>query len=493
MSYVSSVNRTPWSWIGIGIVALGWFSGWAAPSPADAQGLFEQAVEQSKAPSKPAKESAGGETDKASSVTLGLAGVGFELNGYLRGDIYLGRVPDRDAAQTKSGYGEAALKIRARKGDWGDAFGELRVRGGYEGGETGVAVDLREAYVNAYIGPVDVRLGHQIVVWGRADGVNPTNNLTPRDMRIRSPNEDDMRLANLALRTHLNLDPFRWELVWVPFYAPSHFPQFEIPAGAAPMSITMVDPDWPDTNLKNGTVATRLHLLWPAVECSLSYLLGTAAFPGISLKAVEIQGMMPSAISVAFRAYRYQVVGADFSTALGSFGLRGELAYRHPFDYADYEYTPSPDLQYVFGVDREFFGELSVIAQYSGRAVVDHDREPPSAPASLPLVERAVVGMVIEEIVKKNRMISGQLEQVQHSATLRVEWKLLQEALRLEVMGMVNFSTEELMLRPKVTYDITDALTVTAGAEIYTGAKDTLFDLIEQTQSAGYVELKASF
>jgi hypothetical protein len=60
-------------------------------------------------------------------------------------------------------------------------------------------------------------------------------------------------------------------------------------------------------------------------------------------------------------------------------------------------------------------------------------------------------------------------------------------------MGMANFTTEEVMLRPKASYDVTDALSVTAGAELYLGPEETLFGTIETLFSAGYVELRAAF
>lgn len=41
---------------------------------------------------------------------------------------------------------------------------------------------LGEAYVDASIGPVDLRLGNLVVNWGTADGINPTNVVNPRNM-----------------------------------------------------------------------------------------------------------------------------------------------------------------------------------------------------------------------------------------------------------------------------------------------------------------------
>jgi hypothetical protein len=458
--------------------------------PAAAQGLFEEAVNESKAGQKeePAAEADG----KPAGLTASLGGLGFELNGHLRGALYLGKVPDTNATETKAGYGEAGLKLRARKGAWGDAFAELRFRAGYEGGSTDYVFDLREAYVNAYLGPVDLRLGHQIIIWGRADGVNPTNNLTPRDMRLRSPAEDDQRLANLALRAHLNLDPVRWEVVWVPFFRPSLLP-FDLDGAGSPLAgelpaslqLQLDPPLYPDANIRNGNVATRVHLLLPVVEGSVSYKLGTSTLPGVRLMR------NPPDIVVALATYRHQVVGADFSTALGGFGLRGELAYHAPFDHETREHVPNPELQYVLGLDRELPGDLSIIAQYSGKTVLDWqevDEEVKDKAFKDPLRFLALT-----ELEPKNRMIAGQLEQVQHSATLRASWTALQEALKLEVLGIFNFTTEEVMLRPRASYDLTDALTVTAGAELYLGPDGTLFGTIQTVYSAGYAELRASF
>lgn len=43
-------------------------------------------------------------------------------------------------------------------------------------------------------------VGRQIVVWGRADGINPTDNLSPRDYTRLVPDETDQRLGNDAIK-----------------------------------------------------------------------------------------------------------------------------------------------------------------------------------------------------------------------------------------------------------------------------------------------------
>jgi hypothetical protein len=60
-------------------------------------------------------------------------------------------------------------------------------------------------------------------------------------------------------------------------------------------------------------------------------------------------------------------------------------------------------------------------------------------------------------------------------------------------LGYFNISTEEWLLRPSLTYNLADALTLKAGVERYSGPDGTLFGNIKDALSSGFVELKASF
>jgi hypothetical protein len=135
---------------------------------ASGSGLFESGGEAS--PDSPAEKS----------------GDSFELGGYARGDLFVGVLPATGDAGMNAAYGEVSLQVNAKKGDLGSAFMDFRMRAGQQLDTADLFLDLREAYVNMYLGPLDLRVGKQIVVWGRADAFNPTSNLTPLDFRIRS-------------------------------------------------------------------------------------------------------------------------------------------------------------------------------------------------------------------------------------------------------------------------------------------------------------------
>lgn len=406
----------------------------------------------------------------------------YELNGYLRSVLFLGKVPDMNEGEIKSGYGEAALRLRARKGNFGDAFAEMRFRRGYEFEESVSELNLREAYVNAYIGPFDFRIGHQIVAWGRADGFNPTDNITPKNMLSRSPDEDDRREGNFLIRSYYNLNPIRLEAIWIPFFRSSEVPTNLLPF---PLGINLIDSDYPEARLENSAFAFRLNLEFPSFDGSLSYFNGYNPFPGI---AADLSDFSPDAfvLDIFLKSYRMHVFGADFSTIIaGSFGLRGEIAYRKPHeDYENRIYVPNPDLLYVVGMDKEFSGDIHVILQYIGRYVFDFtDLEEPISPFQFPLYELGL----------KNRMITSQQYELSHSISCRAEKRLLHETLKIEILSMVNLASEEFLLRPKLTYDIADDLIFILGGEFYSGPDDTLFGTVDSHLGALFTELKISF
>ena len=458
-------------------------------------GLFEQS--QTAPPTAPAAQ-VGAAATAAGPATAAPAAAAppFTWSGYARGDFYAGKEPGSDAANMKAAYGELSLKVTSAKESYGDAFAEVRARYGLQGDQQQLFPELREAYVNGYFGPVSLRLGQQIIVWGRADAFNPTNNITPFDLRVRSPIEDDRRVGNVGARAFVNFAPFRLEGVWMPLYVPS-----ELPSVFLPQFVSYGPTNFPQPELENGLEAARLHLELPAFEASVSYLYGFAPLPGLQLSSVTIDPTNPS-VQVARAAYNQHVGGMDFSTTVGDLlAIRGEAALRWPVNYGAKSYAARPDVQYVLGVDRSF-GPVSIIAQYMGRYVIDWQQQngPPTPidpsqlmmASSVPAVEEATY-LINLQLAKINQMLFSQLAQVQHLATVRVEWLTAHETLSFSALGMMNFTTQEWLAAPKIGYRISDAITAYAGAEIFGGPVGTLFGLIASELSAGYVELRLTF
>ncbi len=411
-------------------------------------------------------------------------GSSLDLGGYLRSALFAGRALNPEDDQIKSAYGEFSLKLKAGRPRFGRAFAEFRGREGMEFGRPLKGFFLREAYVEAYWGGLDIRLGHQIVVWGRADGINPTDNITPKDMLARSADEDDRRLANFLVRATYNALPLRFEGIWIPFYRPSRVPTEFI---SFPADIRFEGEAYPAARFVHSTAALRLNFEFSGFDGSLSYFNGHNPFPALSADGTEnsVPPIPTGSLPIVLRSYRMHAVGMDFSSTWGSWGLRGEAAYRNP--HGDYSQDPSiihPDLYGVVGVDHEFGAGVSVILQYLVRRVWDfQELARPSRPDLLPAYQLA----------SKNRLLFSQQYETSHALSLRAAKMFWHDTLDLELMGYVNLTSQEVLLKPKLTYSITDAFSLIIGGEWYQGPEDSLFDLVDPYLSAIFGELRLSF
>ncbi|MCS5420912.1 MULTISPECIES: hypothetical protein [Psychrilyobacter] len=362
----------------------------------------------------------------------------YDLGGYVRGDIFLekdGEVADQ--------YFETSLQLKIPREQIGMAYVDLRIKSEED------MVSIREGYLDIYLDKFDFRVGEQVIVWGRGDGVNPTDNLNPKDLGLFSPQEDDRRLANFMAKTDYNFYPFTLQGVLIPRYKFSEIP-IELPEGEYEEKFSE---------------ALKLTFEDPAFDGSISYFHGYSPEFGVAV----IDGERVK------KPYRYDVLGADFATTLGDYGFRGEFAYKHTKNYRKKDYVPNPEIEYIMGIDREIAKDLNLILQYMGTYVVDFRGEYSS------------------EIERFNSVLAGQTQKLQNSLVYRLSWDLFYETLKLENLTNYNIDTKELFTRIKAEYNITDDLVLTVGADLFLGDSGTLFDLIGDRKTSCYAEIKLNF
>ena len=423
----------------------------------------------------------------------------IELNGYARGALYLGEYDVPPASEIKSAYGEAGLKINALSGERGRLFSEMRFRNGNEYNEWVNEFTLREAYADVFLGRFELRAGQTIIAWGRTDAINPTNNLTPQDYFVRSPEPDDMRLGNFLIRGRYNiLQQMRFEAVWVPRYRYSvyRFDLFEMPDYVRFSESTL-----PEAAFDNGSVAAKMDFLFNGFDGSLSWFNGYDPMPGI--QSGDIPGTLSQdvVIDMYARAFRQQTLGLDFSFGLGSFGVRGEAAFRDPTEeYRDQVFSPNRDLRYVLEVDRSI-GDFSLMAMYMGQYVFGFMEMPVQGgipeldPQQLqdPAVWAMLGPMMDQQVAAFNRIIFDQTNEIAHTMAVRPALDMFHGVSKLEVFGLYNFSTEEWSLLPRLTWNVSDNLRLSVGGQYFEGPVNTRYDLIAPVVNGGYFELRYSF
>jgi hypothetical protein len=327
---------------------------------------------------------------------------------------------------------------------------------------------LREAYLDVSLGPVDLRVGKQIIVWGRADRINPTDNLTPRDFTLLVPEDDDQRLGTAAVKATYYLGGISLTGVWLP-----KFESDTIPIRRPPPPFTLRQRG-PEETLKQWAV--KIDQMGKAVDWSLSYFDGFDVFPDLGFDSVSTSGT-----DLLLSNHRIRVIGADAATTFGRYGLRGEAAYTFTENpEGDNPEVKAPFFLMVVGGDRTFFEYLNVNLQYIFRVVVNF-RSPFTIQDPL---KRAVA---IQQAVQTN-----QLDQVQYGASLRISNKWLNETLEGEVVGVITFPRGDYAIRPKVTYAFTDRWKGVVGADIFRGPPISFFGNLRDNSTA-YAELRWSF
>lgn len=428
----------------------------------------------------------------------------MELSGYARGVLYTGEYSRTDASEINSTYGEAALRIRAFTGSRGKIFSELRFRNAFEYKEWINQVNLREAYVDLSLGRFNIRVGQAILAWGRADGINPTNNLTPEDYFVRSPEPDDMHMGNFLIRGQWSILPqLRFESVWVPRYKYSvyRFDLFKMPG-----SVRFSESPMPEAVWENGSLAAKLDFLFTGFDGSLSWFNGFDPMPGI--QPGELSPVLAEELQLEMyaRAFRQQTLGLDFSFGMGSFGVRGEAAYRIPgADYRDEVFAPEKDLRYVLQIDRTA-GDFSLMAMYVGHCVFNFTSMPGAAgipdltdmildPAQLqdPVALASLDGMITQQVAAFNRVLFDQTEEFSHTLGLRPALGLFHEVFKAEITGTFNINTHEWGIIPGLTWHVSDNLKLRAGGQYFEGPAGSRYDLIAPVFNGAYFEVRYSF
>ncbi|MBN1306394.1 MAG: hypothetical protein JXA18_00655 [Chitinispirillaceae bacterium] len=409
-----------------------------------------------------------------------------DLSGYVRGAFFGGQNYGKEA-EVKAAYAEVSLKLDARKSDIGKAFTEVRLKPGIEHGSMIFLPDIREAWVSTSPGPIDITLGKKIIAWGRADGINPTNTVTPMNATALSSEYDDTRLGNLLARASVSWNFFSVEGIWLPLFTPDILP---IEGADLPPEVTITGPLYPGPELENSGFALRCDLSFPVIDGSFSYFNGFETQPGFD----HAFGLDHVALTPT--AYRVHTAGVDFSTAIGPFGLRGEASLTVPFDDPDdVGYVPFRHAAYVLGLDRSI-SDWNFLAQYSGVYVIGFHATPEpvlSDPSNLLAQQVFMLAKGEAEMQRINRLFAGTDDRASHAVTARIGWRGLHETLRLELAGLYNFTTEEYAVNPVIAYDIADALCVTVGGRYLRGPEGSLNDLIDDLLSYGYAELRLSF
>jgi hypothetical protein len=205
-------------------------------------------------------------------------------------------------------------------------------------------VRVADASVDYKRARVDVLAGFTRIAWGRLDELQPTDVINPLDASrffFESRSEARLPVPLLRLRAYLT-ENASVEGVLVPFFRRGRFDQLDeptspfniessvAPEGAVCLAIgcptllpTTVQRHEPTRSLDNAQGGARFSATSGRLDWSVAAYRG---FEPFGLAVAEVPDPSASFISVDLVNPRFTMIGGDFETVRGQWGLRGEVA-----------------------------------------------------------------------------------------------------------------------------------------------------------------------
>ncbi|MBN1699376.1 MAG: hypothetical protein JW881_17785 [Spirochaetales bacterium] len=375
-----------------------------------------------------------------------------------------------------------------------------------------------EMYLSLYLNSLDVTAGYQIVSWGTADGLNPTNNINPKDLseliNMASTDMKDTAIPVNALRLDFYPTDFLMiEGVFIPLFTPPGMPDFSsyLPPELSAVTFNFSYPD--EEALASFEAGFRAGFMLPGIDFSLSYLYAWDDLPDVKVNIVQQDlggGIMfgfPASLDFSFN--RVHIIGADFAWPVLDIDFRGEAAFFITDDLAgDDAFVKNPYLQYVLGAGYTFFDNLTVTLQFSQKITTNFKK------AGVLTVNQSDQYYIEGYSEQFSHLVGNQKGAVMSTVMLIVRKNFMNDLLETTFAGIYNFPEDyteaetdekygDFMLRPSFTYKAADAFDIGAGANLFFSMKKdaggdivsdpyTTFGMLDEEDSF-YIELKYSY
>jgi hypothetical protein len=355
---------------------------------------------------------------------------------------------------------------------------------------------LREAYLQSTFGDWEFSAGRKLFLWGKADGINPTDNLSPRNFTLLTPDDTDQRLGTYSLSAKVYKGDHSFQFISIPYFVGNTVP---IPNQGFPFSTRIQNP----SGLQNH-FAVKWERSGGNWDWSLSYFQGNDLNPDLGIRKlpriilnqdtatlIELSPNFESNLTKLSDGYtnqttasfhRMHVYGGDVSTVVGKYSFRGETAYIHTADPSGKNhFIKNPNWQTVVGGDRTFFEYLNLNIQYIyKRTFFLQD-------------SNLIFDPYERSIARVGQTIANQLDEHLHGASFRISYKWFHETLDAEITIVRYFNRGDSLIRPKLKYAINDTTYWIVGGELYSGPNDASFFGLLRRNSGVFTEFQVYF
>jgi hypothetical protein len=313
---------------------------------------------------------------------------------------------------------------------------------------------VQEAYWSDSHGAWSFSAGRQRVAWGRADGINPTDNLSPRDFTRLSFEDSDLREGRDLVQAAWSNDTHRVSM-WVAAETEGHQVPMALPPGV---------PLKPLRHDYQPTLALRWDMSLAGLDASVSWLDGADLWPDLSPEAGG---------GIAQTQHRQRVIGADMALTRGAFVWRAEAAALHTDADPDDPWRKHDQISMVGGPEWSS-GPWTVGAQALWRRVPNW-RSP----------DRLSAQPVLQALAWQQAVLSQQDRPTQSGLTWRLAWRDDGLGRWVEATGLWIAQTRSGLVRLRAQTSGVGALqgwTFSAGVERLFGDEHSFFGALARNR-----------
>lgn len=358
--------------------------------------------------------------------------------------------------QNNVASGSCSLSLRPRLSS--EVRVGLNVRSGWHDQLSANTSDsrFREAYLDWDNGVTTLRMGRQIISWGRADSLNPTDKLDPKNFTLLVSDDDGQRQGMDALNLRHSLDA-SWSLTAVAAKFSPHL----MPRGSLPTTITPANPpgraEW----------ALKLDHSGQGFDGSLSYFDG---FERAERYRLDLSN--PGAPWFRGNFDHARSLGTDFAFATDIFTWRGEFSHT-ALQTECWACDPARrrESRAVVGGDVELPSGINFNLQYFFTR--HHDFV---GPASVP--------DALRPLQAARNLLNREFAGVERGVTMRLSDRLLNDKLKWEISAVADTTGNSWLIRPRVSYAFGDHLKWTLGMDLFEGDARSYFGSLAQNRLA---------
>lgn len=373
-----------------------------------------------------------------------------------------------------------------------------------------------ENYISWSPWKIKLSAGLQEFAWGTADGLNPTDNINPRDY---TGGLEVFKIPILSASFSMYpVDFFSFDIVYIPFEQNDIFPRDfveELPDNLfydLTLDITGTPPNIKVNRLfipnpknvnietlsfepKNFIVGGKTNFRFNKVDFSFSYLYDFDQYytPEITLLKTQVGNTpMPPFISIMYlyrpqeiKLYRDRVhrIGTDIKVSVDRFTIWGEFCYTLTTDYLmndykkrnhkiafitgfDFRYGPNDDFYFNF----QYFGEVNL--NYDDKFYKDY---PDGKPDKNKIGDEKYMEEFYYRVLVNG--LGGVTEGFLHGISLNMKWPVLNELLTPSItfsyiLPLIYDYDEEkrygsLYIKPELDIMPIDSFHILIGANLY--------------------------